>query len=67
MNDRDTLIISNHSHFERDSVCRRPDEHGYIRIIGLERSPVMSYCVQHVVVGDTVLAGARLNVHWLKH
>jgi len=26
----------------------------------------MSYCMQHVFIGDTVLAGARLNVHKMR-
>jgi hypothetical protein len=25
---------------------------------------VMSECMEHVVIGDTVLAGARLDVHF---
>ena len=35
-----------------------------VGIVGLETSPVMSECMQHVVIGDTVLAGAGLDVHF---
>jgi catechol 2,3-dioxygenase-like lactoylglutathione lyase family enzyme len=38
---------------------------GRIWMVGLECSPVMSYCMQHVVIRDTVPAGARLDVHGL--
>jgi hypothetical protein len=31
--------------------------------VGLECSPVVSKCVEHVVVSDTVLGGARLDVN----
>jgi hypothetical protein len=27
---------------------------------------VVSQCMEHVGVGDTVLAGARLDVHWVR-
>lgn len=39
------------------------DEQGDVGVVGGERSPVMSVRVQHVVVVDAVLVGARLDVH----
>jgi hypothetical protein len=39
------------------------DEHRDRRVVGLERTPVVAACVAHIVVSDTVLAGARLDVH----
>ena len=39
------------------------DEHRHVGIVGLEASPVVSQRVEHVVIGDNVLAGARLDVH----
>ena len=44
---------------ERDG----PMNHRHVGVVGLEGSPMMSQGVEHVVVGDTVLAGARLDVH----
>jgi hypothetical protein len=43
-----------------------PDEHRHVGIVGLECSPAVSKCVQHVVIDDTVLAGARLEFPWLR-
>ena len=45
------------------AVRGRSDEHRDVGIIGLEAAPVVSQFVEHVVIGDTVLAGARLDVH----
>jgi hypothetical protein len=39
------------------------DEHCDRRVVGLERTPVVAAYVAHIVVSDTVLAGARLDVH----
>jgi hypothetical protein len=39
------------------------DDRDAIGIVGLEAAQVVSQCVEHVVIGDTVLAGARLDVH----
>ena len=41
----------------------RTDEHGDGGIVSLERSPVVSNCVEHVLLVDAVLAGCRLDVH----
>jgi hypothetical protein len=63
VNDCHTLVVRDHTHLERCRVRRRTDERRHVGIVGLERSPVMSKSVQHVFVGDTVLAGARSDVH----
>jgi len=44
------------------SIGRWTDEHRDRALAGLEGSTVMSKCVQHVVIVDAVLAGARLDV-----
>ena len=63
MDDRDAIVVNHDADLERSRRHRRPDEHRHVRVVGLERSPVMSNCVQHVVVGDTVLAGAGFDVY----
>jgi hypothetical protein len=63
VDDRDAIGIVDDADFQRLSVRGRSDEHRDVGIIGLEASPVVSECVKHVVIGDTVLAGARLDVH----
>ncbi len=34
-----------------------------LRIVGLEGPPVVANCMHHVIVGNTVLACTRLDVH----
>lgn len=63
MDDRNTISVVDHANLQRPTVGSWSDEHRYVGIIGLEASPVVSKCMEHVVVGDTVLAGARLDVH----
>ena len=63
MDDRNAVGIVDDTDFQRLTVRRWSDEHRDVGIVGLEASPVVSECVEHVVVGDTVLAGARLDVH----
>lgn len=63
MDDRNAIGVVDDADLQRVTVGGWPDEHRDVGVIGLEASPVMSKCVEHVVVGDTVLAGARLNVH----
>ena len=63
MDDRTTIVFADHSDFEQFGMTRRPNEHRDVGVICLEGSPVVSHCMQHVVIGDTVLAGARLDVH----
>lgn len=63
MDDRNTIGVIDHTDLQRLAFGRRTDEHRDVGIIGLEASPVMSECMEHVVIGDTVLAGARLDVH----
>ena len=63
MDDRHAVRIIDNSDLQRLTGHGRSDEHRHVGIIGLEASPVMSECVEHVVVGDIVLAGARLDIH----
>lgn len=63
MDDRDAIGVIDHSDLQRFTVRGWSDEHRDVGIVGLEASPVVSQCVEHVVIGDTVLAGARLDVH----
>ena len=63
MDDRDAISIIDDTDLQRLSVRGRSNEHRDVGIVGLESSPVVSECVEHVVIGDTVLAGARLDVH----
>ena len=64
MDHRSAVIVGDDADFQRDGARRRTDEHRHSVVIGLERLPVMSKGVKHVVVGDTVLASARLDVHF---
>jgi hypothetical protein len=63
MDDRNAIGIIDDTNLQRLAVRGRSDEHRDVGIIGLEASPVVSQCVEHVVIGDTVLASARLDVH----
>lgn len=62
MNDRNAIGIVDNTNLQRLTVRRWSDEHRDVGIAGLEASPVVSQGVEHVVIGDTVLAGARLDV-----
>lgn len=55
MDDRDAISVIDDTDFSRLSSRGRSNEHRDVRIIGLESSPVVSECVEHVVVGDTCL------------
>ena len=66
MDDRDAVGIVDDTNFERLTVRGWSDEHRDVWIVRLESSPVVSECVEHVVIGDTVLAGARLDVHCVR-
>ena len=61
--DRDAISVIDDTDFQRLSIRGRSNEHRDVGIVGLEASPVVSECVEHVVIGDTVLASARLDVH----
>jgi hypothetical protein len=63
VNDRDAVGVIDDTNLQRLTVRGRSDEHRDVGIVGLEASPVVSQCMEHVVVGDTVLACARLDVH----
>ena len=64
MNDRDAIGIIHNADLQRLTDRGRTDEHRDIGIVRLEASPVMSECMEHVVIGDTVLASARLDIHF---
>ncbi len=63
MDDRNAVGVIDNTNLQRLTDRGRSDEHRDVGIVGLEASPVVSQCVEHVVIGDTVLAGARLDVH----
>ncbi len=63
MDDRDAIGIIDNTDLQGLAARGRSDEHGDVGIVGLEASPVVSQCMEHVVIGDTVLAGTRLDVH----
>jgi len=63
MDHRCSIVVGDDTDLKRICARRRTDEHRDRVIVGLEGLPVMSQGVEHVVVGDTVLAGARLDVH----
>lgn len=56
------LLIIDDSDIERFCIHGRTDVRGDSRVVGLEREPVVAECMEHVVVGDTVPAGARFDV-----
>ncbi len=66
MDDRDAIGVIDDADFQRLAARGRPDEHRDVGIVGLEASSVVSQCMEHVVIGDTVLAGARLDVHLVR-
>ena len=66
MDDRDAVGVIDDADLQGLTVRGRSDEHRDVGIVGLEASPVVSQCMEHVVVGDTVLAGARLDVHCVR-
>jgi hypothetical protein len=63
VDDRDAISIIDDTDFQRLNIRGRPNEHRDVGIIGLESSPVVSECMEHVVIGDAVFTGARLDVH----
>ena len=63
MNHSRAVLVGDDPDLQRLSRHRWTDEHRDRKVIGFECSPMMTQCVQHVIVGDTVLAGARLDVH----
>ncbi len=63
MDDRDAIGVIDDADLQGLAVRGRSDEHRDVGIVGLEASPVVSECMEHVVIGDTVLASARLDVH----
>lgn len=66
MEDRDAVGIIDNTNLQRLTVRGWSNEHRDVGIVRLEASPVVSECVEHVVIGDIVLAGARLDVHLLR-
>lgn len=66
MNDGDAIHIIDNTDLDRLTGGRRPDEHGHVGIIGLEASPVVPKSMEHVVIGEPVLPGCRLDVHPLR-
>ena len=72
MNDRNAVGIIDNTNLQRLAVRGRFDGHRDVGIVSFEASRVVSECMKHVVIGDTVLASARLDVHlvrlrWIAH
>jgi hypothetical protein len=63
VDDRDAIGVIDDADLQGLAARGRSDEHGDVGIVGFEASPVVSQCMEHVVIGDTVLAGARLDVY----
>ena len=63
MDDYDAVGVIDDADLQGFTARGRSDEHCDVCIVGLEASPVVSQRMEHVVIGDTVLAGARLDVH----
>ena len=62
MDHRCPLLIVDDADLERLRIPGGTDVHRDGWVVGLERLPVVAECVEHVVVADTVLAGACLDV-----
>jgi len=63
VDDRFAFVIDDDTDLKRRAVSTWAYEHRHRSVVGSESSPVMPIAVQHVFVSDTVLAGARLDVH----
>jgi len=57
VDDGHALVVFHDTNLQRFAVTGRPDEHRDRRVVGLKGSPVMSNCMDHVVVVDAVLSG----------
>ena len=60
---RSARVVGDDTDLQRLAARRQADKHRDRVVVSLEGLPVMSKGVEHVVVGDTVLAGAGLDVH----
>gem|GEM_PF-5357888 len=65
MDHGNSFVIVDHSDLQGLAGSGWADEHGDSGIVGVEGPPVMSECVQHVLVWDVVAARAWLDVHTL--
>jgi hypothetical protein len=63
MDDRFAFGIDDDTDLDRRAISTWSDVQRHRCVVGCERSPVLSIGVHHVTVSDTVLAGARLDVH----
>ena len=64
VNDRDAIGIIDDTDLQRLTSRGRSDVHRDLGIVGLEAPPVMSECMQHVVIRRHRACGARLDVHF---
>jgi hypothetical protein len=62
MDDCLAIIIDDHTNLQRLAGARGADEHRDRLVVRCEGDEVVSVGVEHVVVVDAVLAGARLDV-----
>lgn len=63
MNHGSPLIIGDDTNLQWRTSGRRANQHHDCRVICFECPPMVSQCVNHVFIGDTVFACARLDVH----
>ncbi len=63
MNDRFTLIIADDPNLKRLRRPRRADIDHHVWIIRIVGPPVVSNCMQHVIIEDTVFSSTSFDVH----
>lgn len=63
MDHGDARLLDDDPDLERHAATRRPDEHLHGWIVCFEHKPVIAQSMHHVLIADTVLAGARIDVH----
>ena len=57
MDDGHALVVFDDANLQRFTGTGRPDEHRDRLVVGVKCSPVMSNCVEHVIVVDAMLSG----------
>lgn len=63
MNNGKSFIVVGDSNLERLAGSRWADLHRDGRVVGFERPPMVAHGMEHVIVRDTVLAGACFDAH----
>ena len=57
VDDGHALVVFDDANLQRFTGTGRPDEHRDRLVVGVKCSPVMSNCVEHVIVVDAMLSG----------